>query len=318
MGLGDVVGVVSDAPGVTTLRLALAETPEFLLGQYYLVRLAIDRPPGVVQQAYSVSSSPYPSVPEIEVTVREVPGDGPHRSSPATFAWAPRLQVRGPFGFLSWTEDDGGPLVLIGAGSGVAPLVSIVRCAAARRAQVSMTVLCSSHDRGSVLFRRLLEELAPCSPWLAVSHTFTRSPHDGYARSHRRIDVQMVETLMIDMEAVDTARDELPRGRAGGHGLFGPEGGRCPRGTGLPCLQRGPRLIRHRPSFVGRREVLSHHWGERGHLNGGPGALDVPYRHVLGWNLEDARSANTEPTVGGGPGEQFEAGHAQAHLGGRS
>lgn len=201
----EVVGVVPDAPGVTTLRLTLPETPELLPGQYYLVRLAIERPPGMVEQAYSVSSPPYPQVPDLEITVREVP-DG--RASPLLVRHVrvgDRLQVRGPFGFLTWTEKDGGPLMLIGAGSGVAPFMSIVRYAVARRAQMPMTVLCSSRDRAAVLFRQPLEELTASPSWLSVTHTFTRSPHDPYARFHRRIDTRMLEELVSELEGADIA-----------------------------------------------------------------------------------------------------------------
>ena len=66
--------VVRDSSHATTLRLELAEMPELLPGQYYLVRLVMARSPGVVEQAYSVSSSPDPPSAEIEITVREVEG----------------------------------------------------------------------------------------------------------------------------------------------------------------------------------------------------------------------------------------------------
>ncbi|MHB8294571.1 MAG: hypothetical protein ACYDH5_08080 [Acidimicrobiales bacterium] len=51
------------------------------------------------------------------------------------------LHVRGPFGFLTWSEDDGGPVLLLGAGSGVASPVPIVRYAASRHATTPMTLL---------------------------------------------------------------------------------------------------------------------------------------------------------------------------------
>jgi ferredoxin-NADP reductase len=112
----------------------LPEVPELQAGQYYVLRLATPSPPGAVEQAYSVSSSPYPPSAEIEITVREVTGG---RISPVLVHHVQvgdLLHVRGPFGFLTWSEDDGGPLLLLGAGSGVAPLMSIVRYVAARRA----------------------------------------------------------------------------------------------------------------------------------------------------------------------------------------
>jgi ferredoxin-NADP reductase len=190
-----VTAVIPDASQTTTLRLRLAEAPEFLPGQYYLVRLAIESPPGVVEQAYSVSSSPFPVSHEFEITVQEVPGG---RASPHLVhdvRTGDQLHVCGPFGFLTWTEADASPPILIGAGSGMAPLISIVRYAAARRARTPMTVLCSSCDRSTVLFREALEVLDRDQPRLSVVHTFTRSAHDPYARYHRRIDSSMINEV---------------------------------------------------------------------------------------------------------------------------
>lgn len=195
-----VVGVLRDE-SATTLRLHLEETPEVLPGQYYLVRLGIDSGPGAVQQAYSLSSSPFPHTPEVEITVRAVDGG---RASPVLahrVEVGDLLQVRGPRGFLTWTERDGGPLGLIGAGSGVAPLVSIVRYAAARGIETPMTLLCSSRDRGSVFLREKLEELSQHHQWLSVLHTFTRSPEDPYASYHRRVDGAMLAEFVARAHA---------------------------------------------------------------------------------------------------------------------
>jgi len=190
-----VTAIAPESTSGTTLRLALPEVPELQAGQYYLLRLATPSPPGAVEQAYSVSSSPHPPSAEIEITVREVPGG---RISPLLARHVrvgDLLHVRGPFGFLTWSKDDGGPLLLLGAGSGVAPLASIVRYAAARRATTPMALLCSSRDHSTVLFRRPLEELDHSQPWLSVVHTFTRDSTNPYPRYHRRIDVAMIDEV---------------------------------------------------------------------------------------------------------------------------
>ena len=187
----EVVGVERRA-AAALLRLRLVEVPDLLPGQYYLVRLAVDAPPGVVEQAYSLCSSPHPPSTEVEIAVREVPGG---RVSPLLahqVEVGDLLQVRGPFGFLTWTEHDGGPVGLVGAGTGVAPLISIVRYAAARRLAIPMTLLCSSRDRTTALLIDELEALARGLPWFKLVHTYTRSPHDPSARYRRRIDADML------------------------------------------------------------------------------------------------------------------------------
>lgn len=186
-----VVGVARGS-AATLLRLRLGAVAHVQPGQYYLVRLAVDAPPGVVEQAYSLCSSPFPPSPEVEVAVREVPGG---RVSPVLARRVEvddLLELRGPFGFLTWTERDGGPLGLIGAGSGLAPLTAIVRYAAARGLEVPMTLLSSSRDRGSALFGSQLEELARDRAWFTLTATLTRDPADRAPRYHRRIDADML------------------------------------------------------------------------------------------------------------------------------
>jgi ferredoxin-NADP reductase len=207
--LAEVVDVIRDTAEATTLRLRLPEAPELLPGQYYLVRLAIDGRPGAVEQAFSISSSPYPPSPQVEITVREVPGG---RASPHLvheMRVGDQLHMRGPYGFLTWTEEDGGPLVLIGAGSGVAPLISIVRYGVARGSTMPMALLCSSRDRSRVLFHHAIDELLQQAPWLSVVHTFTRSPEDDYARYHRRMDASMIDEVARSLLDVGLDEDDL-------------------------------------------------------------------------------------------------------------
>lgn len=213
--LARVRAVVPDSERATTLRLELPEAPNLLPGQYYLVRLAIESPPGAVQQAYSVSSSPEPPSPQIDITVREVEGG---RASPLLVRQVQAgdlVQVRGPYGFLTWTERDGGPLGLIGGGSGVAPLVSIVRYAAARRIGTPMTMLCSSRDRTTVLLRDALTELSREHRWFRLVHTFTRSPADASASFHRRIDLDLLAAAMTGSDGDVVARSYYLAGPSG-------------------------------------------------------------------------------------------------------
>ncbi len=176
----------------TLLRLRLVVVPDVLPGQYYLVRLAVDVPPGVVEQAYSLCSSPYPPSGEVEITVREVPRGRASSILAHQVEVGDFLQVRGPFGFLTWTEHDGGPIGLIGAGSGVAPLTAIVRYAAARELTVPMTLLASSRDRLSGILREPLEALARDRAWFTLTSTVTRSPSDLLSAYRRRIDADML------------------------------------------------------------------------------------------------------------------------------
>ncbi len=93
---------------------------------------------------------------DVDIAMREGPG------VPAAPLLARQVAVgdlhlaRDFYGFLSWTEHDGRPLGLVGASTGTAPLVSIVRCAAARRLAVPMALLHSSRDHATELLGIIL------------------------------------------------------------------------------------------------------------------------------------------------------------------
>ena len=113
-----------------------------------------------------------PPTRDIEIAVREVP----HGHVSALLARRTRpgdiLEVRGPFGFLTWTERDGGPLGLVGAGTGASPLAAIIRYAAARGSEIPMTLLCSRRDRSDALLGNELRPRRHPGPEMAMTITY--------------------------------------------------------------------------------------------------------------------------------------------------
>lgn len=186
-----VVAVMAEAPDTVTLRLRRTRTDGFCPGQHFVASV----PTGgqfPVLESYSVASSPWPDPSMIDLTVKEVPGG---RVSPLLVRRIPVgavLAIEGPFGYLTWSEADGGPLALIAAGSGIVPMMSIIRYAVARHLSIPVRLLCSSADRAHAIYHRHLADLARTQPWLEVVHTFTGDPTDRYARYHRRIDTAIL------------------------------------------------------------------------------------------------------------------------------
>jgi ferredoxin-NADP reductase len=198
--LATVTAVIPEAPDTVTLRLARGRTKGFLPGQHFIVQVPTGgRFPSL--ESYSVASSPWPDPTSIDLTVKEVPGG---RVSPVLVRRIPVgavLEIEGPFGHFTWDEDDGGPLALVGAGSGVVPLVAIVRYAAAKGLQVPIRMLCSATDREHAIYFDLLSDLSDAHHWLEVTHTFTRDRHDTAARYHRRIDTAMLDESFAQIAA---------------------------------------------------------------------------------------------------------------------
>jgi len=182
-----VAAVIDEAPDAVTLRLRLDGATGFLPGQYYNVRLAVPGRMRPVQRAYSVGSSPVPDPSVIDLGIREVPGG---LISPLLVGLrvGERLPVRGPYGHFTWDGRDSGPVLLVGAGSGMVPLMSMVRYAAERGRHDPVVLVCSSITYSHAFYREELATLAAHHSWLRVVHCITRDPGEPRADYHRRID----------------------------------------------------------------------------------------------------------------------------------
>lgn len=197
--LADVVDVIVETPETSTLRLSLPNPSSFVPGQYYNIRIPVEGRPRPIQRAYSVGSSPFPKYDTIEVGVKEMIGG---LVSPVLVRDTPigsKLEVRGPYGAFNWTEDMGGPLLLIAAGSGVVPFMSMIRYVKAKNLNVSMHLLFSSKSKEFVIYDEELDRFKNENDWFNVTHSFTRDPDDNSAKYHRRIDKGMVADLLDEV-----------------------------------------------------------------------------------------------------------------------
>lgn len=190
------VEVVEEAPDAVTLRLALDAPAVFLPGQYYNVRIAVPGRPRPIQRAYSVASSPVPGASMIDLGVREVPDGLVSPRLVRGLSIGELVDVRGPAGRFTWTEHDGRPILLVGAGSGIVPLVSILRYGAATNLQIPMSLICSSASFEYALYRDVIEQIAEEHSWLRVVYTFTRDVADRRAAYHRRIDRALLADVL--------------------------------------------------------------------------------------------------------------------------
>jgi len=192
-----VVEVIPETPDTVTLRLRRASDEAFLPGQHFHVEVAAGGPYPAVE-TYSVASSPWPDPKIIDLTVKEIPGG---RISPILVRKIPVgavVAIEGPFGYFTWTEADGGPLALIGAGSGIVPLMAFIRYAVAKGLRLPVRLLYSSKDRLHAIYLDELARLADLHGWLDVVHAFTADPVDPAASYHRRVDQEMLRAVFAD------------------------------------------------------------------------------------------------------------------------
>ena len=106
-----------------------------------------------------------------------------------------QLELRGPVGgHFTWHVDRGGPLLLLAGGSGLVPLMAMLRHRAARRSTVDTRLLVSARSSEDVLYGDELRSLG-AGDGLEVSHTLTRLQPPGWTGSSRRVDREMLEAV---------------------------------------------------------------------------------------------------------------------------
>jgi ferredoxin-NADP reductase len=107
-----------------------------------------------------------------------------------------RLELRGPIGgYFVWDASFGGPLFLVAGGSGVAPLMAMLRHRAAAGSDAPARLLYSSRTWEDVIYRDELERLAHDGRGLEIVHTLTRDAPPGRKGFARRVDDEMLREV---------------------------------------------------------------------------------------------------------------------------
>jgi ferredoxin-NADP reductase len=184
----EVVDLRRETPRVRTIVFEVAGWPGHRAGQHVDVRLTAED--GYqAQRSYSIASAPIEN--RIELTVERL--DDGEVSPYLTEELRPgdRIELRGPVGgYFVWEPAQGGPLLLVAGGSGVVPLMAMIRARASFGSEAETRLLFSSRSLDDVIYRDELERLG--GDGLRVVHTLTRSQPPGWAGYARRVDAQML------------------------------------------------------------------------------------------------------------------------------
>jgi ferredoxin-NADP reductase len=177
-----------------TLVLDVPDWPGHLAGQHVDVRLTAED--GYqAQRSYSIASSPLN--PRLELTVERI--DDGEVSPYLTDTVRPddQFELRGPIGgYFTWQPDDGGPLVLLGGGSGLVPLMVMLRHRADAAIGVDAQLLVSARTWPDVLYREELERLA--GNGVGVRYTLTRDQPAGWTGWSGRVSTAMLRETGAD------------------------------------------------------------------------------------------------------------------------
>jgi ferredoxin-NADP reductase len=179
-----------------TIVLHVSGWPGHRAGQHVDVRLVAED--GYqAQRSYSIASAPEDASLSLTVDRIEDGEVSPYLSD--VLRAGDGLEISGPIGgYFVWDFSDGGPLLLIAGGSGIVPLMAMLRHRAhgpePLRASVPVRLLYSARTVDDIIYREELGHLAEC-PEVGVMFTVTRDPPADWQGYHRRIDRMMLEEV---------------------------------------------------------------------------------------------------------------------------
>lgn len=191
--LGRVVEIVRETPRTNSLLLDIPGWVGHTAGQHVDVRLTAED--GYqAQRSYSIASPPEAS--QVILTVERL--DDGEVSPYLTDVLQPgdQLELRGPIGgHFTWQVTDGGPLLLIAGGSGIVPLMAMIRHRAEHNSTVPTRLLYSARALDEIIYRQELAQLTAADPTLTVVHTLTRRQPADWTGYQRRIDAAMLNEV---------------------------------------------------------------------------------------------------------------------------
>jgi len=197
--LAELRATVVETPRVKSLVLAVLAWPGHRPGQHVDVRLTAED--GYqTERSYSIASSP--EDPHLQLTIERLDDGEVSPYLTEELRVGDRLELRGPIGgYFTWTLEVGGPLLLVAGGSGIVPLMAMLRHRAAGGGAVPTRLLYSSRSAEDVIYRSELERLAAADEQLRVIQTLTRSQPPGWTGYRRRIDRAMLDEVAWPLQA---------------------------------------------------------------------------------------------------------------------
>jgi ferredoxin-NADP reductase len=191
----EVVELIEETPRAKSLVLSIPGWSGHRAGQHVDVRLTAED--GYqAQRSYSIASAPEDRHVMLTVDRIEEGEVSPYLTSEVRVA--DRFELRGPIGgYFVWAAAMGAPLLLVAGGSGIAPLMAMLRHRAFAKAKAPAVLLYSSRTFEDIIYRQELDRLSANGDGLKVIHTLTRRQPPGWAGQTRRIDRDMLASFGI-------------------------------------------------------------------------------------------------------------------------
>jgi ferredoxin-NADP reductase len=197
--IGTVTEIQQETPRAKTFTISLPDWKAHRAGMHYDIRLTA--PDGYqTQRSYSIASEPERKG-LVELTVERIEGGEVSPYLHDVVRVGDQIELRGPIGgYFVWEVGLGGPLLLVGGGSGVVPLMAMIRHRVAEREPIQTRLLYSVRAPDDVLYASELQQLQDHGEGIEIIYTYTRQAPSGWTGYHRRIDRAMLKEIIGKLE----------------------------------------------------------------------------------------------------------------------
>ena len=197
--VGEVIATHQETARVKSITLTVPNWTGHRAGQHVDVRLtAADG--YQAQRSYSIASAPE-ETPRLTLTVERLDEGEVSPYLVDELRVGDKLELRGPIGgYFVWETSMGGPLLLIAGGSGVVPLMAMIRHRVAVKSTVPARLLYSLRSYDDIIYRNELDDLVERTFQFEVVHTLTRIQPAGWTGYRRRIDMDLLREVAWSLE----------------------------------------------------------------------------------------------------------------------
>lgn len=179
-----------ESPTAYTLVLEVPQWAGHEAGQHADVRLTA--PDGYsAARSYSIANAP--SGNRVELTIEELADGEVSPYLAETIAPGDPLEIRGPIGgWFVWCPEQTEPVQLLAGGSGIVPLMAMIRTRAQTKSRAPFRLLYSVRSPQSIIYADELRQRAAADSGLEISYVYTRAIPDGWPQPARRIDAETI------------------------------------------------------------------------------------------------------------------------------
>src|SRR5215510_984477 len=189
--VGTVIALQDETATARTITLQVPDWPSHVAGQHVDVRLTAADGYSAAR-SYSIASAPNPEK-RVGITVERLPDGEVSPYLTQELAVGDRLELRGPLGgWFVWRTEQTEPIQLIAGGSGIVPLMAMIRSRLSAGNNAPFRLLYSVREPASVFYRDKLQALSEHDQAVGLTYVHTRTAPKDWPRPTGRIDAALI------------------------------------------------------------------------------------------------------------------------------